>query len=301
MQDWLRKSNQDMAEDYAKVQQQLSGDPSKIQISGDHHEATWRRFLRLWLPPAYEVAEKSKHLLLEHPVDDRTISHETDIVVFDPTYPKRLREREEILVSGVAAAFSTKLTLRTAHIKEASEHTELVQRGIDPRRGPARGLESPLLFGLLAQSHDCGLSPVENITKALESEHNRLLNPRYLLDVVCVANLDCWVKQLTFWRRPHPPPDSGIANECHLHWMHTPGPTEFENFAPAPPVAILIHAVWQKFAARHPEMRNLASGFTNIGMYNAVSGRGQAVPVGGLPAGIFDQLGINWPYHMEDV
>jgi hypothetical protein len=34
IQEWLRKSNQDMAEDYASVRAKLSGNPSQIQISG---------------------------------------------------------------------------------------------------------------------------------------------------------------------------------------------------------------------------------------------------------------------------
>jgi hypothetical protein len=43
---------------------------------------------------------------------------ETDIVILNPSYPTRLRAHEEILAGGVAAAFSVKLTLDAAGIRD---------------------------------------------------------------------------------------------------------------------------------------------------------------------------------------
>ena len=75
------------------------------QRAGHGGEGTWRRFLQDWLPPAYEVGTR-KYIVPEEGED----GFETDLVVFAPAYPKRLRDREEILGAGVAAAFSVKLT-----------------------------------------------------------------------------------------------------------------------------------------------------------------------------------------------
>jgi hypothetical protein len=55
------------------------------------------------LPPQYELG-KRKYLLLETP-DGPTVTPETDLVVFYPHYPEKLRTKESVLASGVAAAF----------------------------------------------------------------------------------------------------------------------------------------------------------------------------------------------------
>jgi hypothetical protein len=56
-------------------------------------------------------------------------SFETDIVVLNPSYPQPLRNREEILVGGVAAAFSVKLTLNAAGIQDGVEWAAALRLG----------------------------------------------------------------------------------------------------------------------------------------------------------------------------
>ena len=63
-----------------------------------------------------------------------------------------------MLVSGVAAAFSCKLTLHTGHIREAIEQKRLLHEVAGkPNSAPQTCLCGPFPFGLLA--HSTGISP----------------------------------------------------------------------------------------------------------------------------------------------
>ena len=116
-----------MGREYAKAHE-MASDPSKVQQSGHKSETAWVKALEGWLPPQYQIGQR-KYLLLEDDSASPAISAETDIVIFQPSYPERLRDREEILVSGVAAAFSVKLTLDRAGISEAIQQAAMVRRG----------------------------------------------------------------------------------------------------------------------------------------------------------------------------
>lgn len=100
---WLDRVTRDVADDYDQLHALAQQDPQKAGHGG---EGTWLRFFADWLPPSYEIGTR-KYIVPEAGGE----SFETDLVVFNPGYPKRLREREDILGAGVAAAFSVKLRL----------------------------------------------------------------------------------------------------------------------------------------------------------------------------------------------
>ena len=87
---------------------------------------------------------------------------ETDLVIFHPHYPEKLRTKESVLASGVAAAFSSKRTIDRDAIVEAYEDAATLRRGMKIREGTLR--HSPGAAGVLrppgrvARLEDCGRS-----------------------------------------------------------------------------------------------------------------------------------------------
>lgn len=84
------------------------------QRAGHEGEATWQTLIKQWGPRL--PVETRKYIV--GPGGD---SNEVDLVILKPDYPEHLRSHSSALVSGVAAAFSVKLTLKRAHILEALE------------------------------------------------------------------------------------------------------------------------------------------------------------------------------------
>jgi hypothetical protein len=57
----------------------------------------------------------------------------------------------------------------------------------------------------------------------------------------------------------------------------------------------------EELAARNPELRDIASGFLNIGLHNSLSGRVLLVPSNLLPASIFEGLRVDWPNDVDHI
>lgn len=136
-----------------------------------------------------------------------TYSPETDIVIFNRGYPVALRQREEILAGGVAAAFSAKLTLDAAGLRDGVERAARLRRHLEVRSTSAREeILAPFPVGLIAHSHiwkSPGSKPIDNISEALirwDEEHAK--HPRETIDLVCVADLATWSTA----RMPYFPP-----------------------------------------------------------------------------------------------
>lgn len=198
-QEWLRKWEREVQEEYSRLHARATSDP---QAAGHGGEATWVRLLQEWLPPAYEVGTR-KYIVPEEGSD----TFETDIVVFSPGYPQRLREREEVLAGGVAAAFSVKLTLDAEGVRDAVERAVRLKRGTKPRIGHPRGeMVGAFPVGLLAHSHTWkapASTPRENLAKHLEERDQlEVEHPRESLDLLCVADL-CSASRM---RLPYMPP-----------------------------------------------------------------------------------------------
>src|SRR5690349_8902310 len=100
---WLQDASEDIQRDYDRLYMKAS-DPKNTQAVGHENETLWEEFLTNWLPPQYEVATR-KYILGTR--DTETEPFETDLIVFHPGYPRKLRAKTHIMAAGVAAAFST--------------------------------------------------------------------------------------------------------------------------------------------------------------------------------------------------
>jgi hypothetical protein len=187
---WFDQVAADVAVEYNRLHAEAAADP---QRSGHGGESTWLRLLADWLPPAYGVGAR-KYIVVPE-TDEQPF--ETDIVVFNPGYPERLREREEVLAAGVAAAFSVKLRLDAAGLRDAVDRAARLRRGVAFRFGSVRQeLNPPFVAGLLAHSHSWRraegvvVGHVQRGFSNLDKEYAR--HPRECLDLLCVSDLASW-------------------------------------------------------------------------------------------------------------
>lgn len=210
---WLSALAEDINAEYWQVRRKLEG-PENIQQRGHHYEALFRRLLLRWIPPQYEIGTR-KYLLLERDIDGETYSNETDLVIFHPSYPRELRERSEVLVAGVVAAFSVKSSLDAQVLQDAIAEARLVRDGFAERQGLIVGeLVSPLIYGVLTHTHDLSASTTRAaVTNALLAGANGEEVPRRQLDIVCVADLDCWYR----------------TAECLQHEIGSPDPSDYDT------------------------------------------------------------------------
>ncbi len=276
----LDKLSRDLAEEYQRIQSELRGQPQNIQLSGHLAENVWARLVADWLPPQYKFGFR-RYLLYERPVDGESRSPEVDLVIFHPSYPHRLREQKEVLISGVVAAFSVKLSLTPSGLQEAIEAAAQLRRGIAPRhRGPIGDLVSPLIAGVLAQSHrDLGSDPQRGVTDRLMEasrlydgsgatglgEADLLLNagirrhPRNALDLVCVADLNCWHRHPSvLWKGPG---EITKEEDKYVDFWNWQEPAEEPGVRTAEPIAAFVGELWRKLANRDPAMAVVGDGF----------------------------------------
>ncbi|WP_341940931.1 DUF6602 domain-containing protein [Microbacterium sp. LWH10-1.2] len=193
LQEWFDKADAEMRASYAENHAKAR-DSKRIQQTGHAAEHAWGKLLEEWLPPHYEVAYR-RYILPEVDAEDYT-PRETDIVVFRPGYPRALRRQEEVLAAGVAAAFSVKLTLDPAGLREAVEEAALIRRHVAPRLGTARQEATPTFrYGVLGHAHKFGVNPRTNVaTHYFRSDLELSTHPRESLDLICVADLGVWEK-----------------------------------------------------------------------------------------------------------
>jgi Domain of unknown function (DUF6602) len=291
--EWLRRVERDLQDEYETIREDLAGKPKNIQRSGHRAEAVWVRLLSDWLPPQYARGIGiRKHLLLEQEVERKvrkgkrkgeveavSRSDEVDVVVFHPSYPEALRKRNEILISGVVAAFSAKLSLTPRGLKDAVDDAILLRRGMKIRPGSVIGdLVSPLIVGVLAQSFDLGNSPHGAVDNILQVEgRQKIGHPREELDLVCVADLNCWRRHPAI-HRGHPIPAPG---QYLAYWSS--GPTMATVSPPPVAVAAFIAEFWRKLANRDLSLKPIADGLGATYTAGPSAGSGEfSVPLAGL-------------------
>lgn len=159
------------------------------QRAGHEGEATWQTLIDQWGPGL--PVETRKYI-----VGPGGESNEVDLVILKPDYPEHLRSHSSVLVSGVAAAFSVKLTLKRAHILEALEQKKLLVTVAGDGGGAKQLLSGPFPFGLL--SHSTGMfsssssfadSMIELYEEIAHSPVDpAVADPRHELDTLLVAD-----------------------------------------------------------------------------------------------------------------
>lgn len=273
--EWLRRTAQDMGEDYARIFKKLSESEGRVQESGHEIEEAWATFLSNWLPPTYEVGIR-KYIVGEV---DTGYPFETDVVVFRPSYPKSLRKKTHVLVSGVAAAFSVKSTIRAQWIEEVTQESAALQRMLAPREGTLRKeLVRPFPYGLLTLSHDWkkpGSTPALNVSRELyRRDLEKSCHPRESVDLICVPDLGVWNKATIFNAPLHVqlsnfsdlPDEDAVAlveqlNRPQLKTVHVHTPSDDGGQA----IAVFLTALYSLLAIGDPTIAELARSFSHMG------------------------------------
>lgn len=269
--DWLADVADQMQRDFQRAHAEASK-PGGIQESGHHGEHIWGAFLKAWLPPQYEIGYRKYILLETDPGDGAEASAETDIVIFHPSYPPALRERHDVLLTGIVAAFSAKLTLDRAGIDEAVKESAKVRRAAKLRSVDLNGkLLPPFVYGILAHTHSWKApksKPVQSITAALDELDQKFsLQPREALDLLCVADLNLWSKQ-TMLVTPDLAaqlPASVAGPDGHIQYTflnvgHDELAQDATNLV-LPPVAFLIGLLYEKLSYYDDSLSAMADGF----------------------------------------
>ncbi|MGJ6124695.1 hypothetical protein QN239_19190 [Mycolicibacterium sp. Y3] len=241
----------------------LARERGRAQQTGHRVEGRWAAVLHEWLPRGYQVVTR-KYILLEQPVGGKTVTAETDLVVLHPAYPDSLRDKEEVLAGGVAAAFSVKRTVARSEIVEACEAATELHSGMKIRGNTVREeLVPPIIYGLLGESHDWtspGSEPLENVTRTLSEYDNTVLRtPREALDLVCIADLGCWSRM-----RAGATVGTYVGVGNPVRPVKVPGAimsimsqVTAKDFAP---LTVFITSLWQKLALNDPALKPIAQG-----------------------------------------
>jgi len=144
--EWLKDAGDDIERDYQRLFKKAARRGATQEV-GHENEELWATFLCNWLPPQYEVATR-KYIV--GTTDAGHQPFETDIIVFHPGYPRKLHEKTQIMAAGVAAAFSTKLTILPEGLREAAKQSASLQKSLVNERGHSRNeLWKPYVFGVL--------------------------------------------------------------------------------------------------------------------------------------------------------
>ena len=275
----MRQASVEMASEYERIRRQTHEDPG---TAGDQGEENWASLLSNWLPGTYEVVTKGRII-----GEDGRTSPQVDVIVLKGIYPKKLLDKKLYLASGVAAAFECKTTLRPEHIEEAVETGVKVKRLFPARTGtPYRELHTPILYGLLAHSHDWkrpGSRPKENVReRLLQSDQSYVAHPRESMDLLCVADLAAWavnklvlpsdllsqMQQLddTVPRGPE------YAKGIILTSFNGPVTEDVDQDETFTPIGTLITSLSRKLAWGDPSLRDLAEYYPNTGIEESGGG-----------------------------
>ena len=278
--DFMRQVSDEMASEYERIRKRTLEDPG---TAGDQGEENWASLLRDWLPSTYEVVTKGRII-----GEDGRTSPQVDVVVLKDVYPNRLLDKKLYLANGVAAAFECKTTLRAEHIERAVENGVKIKHLFPARTGTLyRELHAPILYGLLAHSHDWkspASRPKDNVTeKLLESDQSYVSHPRESLDFLCVADLGTWAltklsllpsdavnrtRELGYAVPSGPQYATGLAWTAYMGQAieadsHQAGFT---------PIGSLIAGLSRKLAWENPSLRQLAEYYPKTGIGGSGSG-----------------------------
>lgn len=286
---FMAQITDEMASEYARIYARAAEDPG---TAGDEGEENWATLFRDWLPPNYHVRAKGR--LIAH---DGNMSPQIDIIVLKPSYPRKLLEKKIWLADGVIAAFECKTTLKAAHVTESVARCKMFKTLFRPRQGsPHQELRSPLIYGLLAHSHmwvGGQSTPLENVSRAHEAAIGNIECPRYLVDLICVADLATWSSMYIAYN----PPLSQSETEAHKYETskNEGGPVtammcasigaarQEEVFRP---VSALLSYVTQRIAWADANVRDIANYYRGAGMWGSASGPQRLWPISTYSEGV---------------
>jgi len=272
---FMRRLTAEQEQEYRRIQERVAEDPG---TAGDQGEENWATLLRNWLPQAYRVVTKGRLL-----GPDGSAGPQVDVLVLSPAYPQYLVDKKLYLTGGVVAAFECKLTLRKFHLDELFKNCMSIRPLIKRTTGtPLAELRSPLIYGLLAHSHEwksVGSTPEANINRTLgRCDADATKHPSDMPDVVCVSDVGLW----DAWRMIFPArPDSGFQfpNESNVeirsmymsHVYLPSGPNkQYPYFTP---IGSLLSTLYRRISWVDPTMRDFSRHFDSLGGFGSAVDR----------------------------
>lgn len=268
---WFSSVQEEIRNDYIAAQKVHRSD---IQRSGHQGESTWATLLETWLPSNYEIGLR-KYIIGHH---GSVEPFETDIIVYEPSYPKSLRPKSEVHSSGVAAAFSVKLTARTPHFKEIANWSRSLSQLSQP---DLTTVEGQLLPGFptcfLAHAHALGENPLDKFSSGIRDAGKVAQHPRELVDLACIADIGtlyCMraayipITQLD-------PSENDFAMSSYIELSD-----EYEHGA----VAHFIISLYKLLGRNDPSLKKLANGLA----HSTKTGNGQGEQRKWQPERVYD-------------
>jgi hypothetical protein len=188
-----------------------------------------------------------------------------------------LHDREQILFGGAAAAFSVKLTIDAAGIRDGVERAVKPRREMAQRFGPARDeMLAPLSVGLLAHSHNWESSASatsERITRLLEElDYELVQHPKESLDFLCIANLGFWWTVRVPFVPPPPDPIPSSTENQRLNGMAMTSIGQVDPTEIYTPVATLITHLLIRMSYVDTTLKPLATSLRAMGAVGSTNG-----------------------------
>lgn len=297
------QTSQVIAAEYTRICQSSREDPG---TAGDAGENVWSKIISDWLPESYFVTTKGRLISA-----DGRKSPQLDVVVLKPGYPRMLREKKIYLADGVAAVFECKNTLDRRGLVDAIEKCRVTKQLFAKRTGsPLRELVSPIVCGILAHSHswnsenDVVVNKIAEICKIAEAE---IEEPRFLLDVLCVANLGAWERAYMLSSPAKPtsdldehaasPPESDIAITTLFMCAHSLINEMIKEFHPA---GALISSITKRFAVFDSQFDVFSDYYRRVGLTGSLSGMGRDWHSSIFSDGVFDKIRQNTAIDLSD-
>lgn len=279
--DYLKAVSQQLGDEYLRIQKRSKEDPG---TAGDQGEENWSTLFKNWLPPIFQIVTKGR--ILGHSGE---ASPQVDLLILQPEYPKHLLDKKLYLAGGVLAAFECKVNLRSKDIDRFVENSVKIKSLTEIRVGtPFKELQTPIVYGLLAHSHDWKKqksNPCDNIENNLrKSLEKRISHPIQMPDLICVADLGVWSlskivfinsqklsEQIPNFRMKFENEFGkvGVAATSYISYSHSIK-DQIGDFIPVgAAISLLLH----KLSWMYPNLRTISRYFT----LSNISGNGQGV------------------------
>lgn len=247
---WFSSLQEEIRLDYRDAQAAHQED---IQRSGHQGEATWANLLTKWLPSNYEIGLRK--YIIGH--DDTVQQFETDIVVFEPSYPQHLRKKAQIHSAGIAAAFSVKLTARNQHFDEIAGWSKSLAKLSQSDLTTVEGQLLPgFPTGFLAHSHALGKFPLQKLASGVRAAGQVAEHPRELLDLACIADLGT----LSCMRAAYIPMSQHFADQTDFVMSSY---IELNDAHQYGAVAHFIISLYKVLGRNDPSLKKLADGLAH--------------------------------------
>jgi hypothetical protein len=142
---FLRLSSTELLAEHCRITGRSKEDHG---TAGDETEELWKEILQAWLPDYYPIVTKGR-IINEH----GDCSPQMDVLVLNPAYPRRIRNKKLYLAGGVLAAFECKTTLRSTDLEKFYKSCRRIKTLYAVSQGTIfKELFAPIYCGLLALS-----------------------------------------------------------------------------------------------------------------------------------------------------